>query len=151
MRKSPLEHAQPWPCGCLIPAGGSTTDVQWLLSHDLVDSKADHLWGTSPPCTKQPQDYGCACSRCNFLKDVQWLLSTRSWDSNHRTSVTEPPAATTASWVCMLIVIPSQMFSDYYLHNHERQPLTTCGGVTCLYLKHESFNGFSDTEAPLQL
>ena len=151
MRKSPLEHAQPWPCGCLIPAGGSTTDVQWLLSHDLVDSKADHLWGTSPPCTKQPQDYCCACSRCNFLKDVQWLLSTRSWDSNHRTSVTEPPAATTASWVCMLIVIPSQMFSDYYLHNHERQPLTTCGGVTCLYLKHESFNGFSDTEAPLQL
>ena len=39
----------------------------------------------------------------------------------------------------MLIVIPSQMFSDYYLHNHERQPLTTCGGVTCLYLKHEKF------------
>ena len=53
--------------------------------------------------------------------------------------MTEPPAATTASWVCTLIVIPSQMFRDYYLHNHEQQPLTTCGRVTCLYLKHEKF------------
>ena len=140
MRKSPLEHAQPWPRGCLIPAGGSITDVQWLLSHGLVDSKADHLWGTSPVCTKQPQDHGCARSRCDFLTNVQWLLSTRSWDSNHRTSgrshLLQPQHHGS---VCMLIVIPSQMFSDYYLHNHERQPLTTCGGVTCLYPKHEKF------------
>ena len=133
---SSLEHVQPWPCGCLIPVGGSVTDAWWLLSHDLVDSNVDHLWGISPAYTKQPQDHGCGCSRCDFLTDVQWLLSTKIvWDSNHWTSVTEPPAATiatTASWVWMLIVIPSQMFSDYYQQDHET--VTTeniCDRATC--------------------
>ena len=38
LRESPLEHVEPWSCVCLMKAGDSITDVQWLLSHDLADS-----------------------------------------------------------------------------------------------------------------
>ena len=38
VRESPLEHTEPWFCGCLMQSGDSITDVQWLLSHDLADS-----------------------------------------------------------------------------------------------------------------
>ena len=38
VRELPLEHTEPWSCGCWIQTDDSITDVQWLLSHDLVDS-----------------------------------------------------------------------------------------------------------------
>ena len=50
---------------------------------------AEHLWGTSCACIKQPQDHSCACPRCTFLTNCSVILSARSRDSNHWTTVME--------------------------------------------------------------